>query len=158
MTGTTDIRPVREGHHSDGHSNGHHSNGHHNDGHHTVGELVNQGTEQLSRLVRQELALAKHEFAEKGRRAGRGGGLLGAAGAFGYAGLLALAGTAVAALSLTLPVWAAALIVTAVLFVIAGVLAALGRGQLRRAAPPTPEETLGSVRADVEEIRERAHR
>ncbi|MGW0873067.1 phage holin family protein [Streptomyces sp. NPDC002740] len=148
MTGTTDIRPVREGHHSDGHSNGHH----------TVGELVNQGTEQLSRLVRQELALAKHEFAEKGRRAGRGGGLLGAAGAFGYAGLLALAGTAVAALSLTLPVWAAALIVTAVLFVIAGVLAALGRGQLRRAAPPTPEETLGSVRADVEEIRERAHR
>ncbi|MER5434549.1 phage holin family protein [Streptomyces sp. NPDC002588] len=126
--------------------------------HHTVGELVNRATEQLSQLVRQELALAKMEFAEKGRRAGRGGGLLGAAGAFAYAGLLALSGTAVAALSLTLPVWAAALIVTAVLFVIAAVLAALGRGQLRRAAPPTPEETLVSVRADVEEIRERAQR
>ncbi|WP_327182388.1 phage holin family protein [Streptomyces sp. NBC_01334] len=153
MTGTTDIRPVRNGHHS----NGQRSNGHHGDGH-TVGELVGQATEQLSRLVRQELALAKHEFTEKGRRAGRGGGLLGAAGAFAYAGLLALAGTGVAALALTLPVWAAALIVTAVLFVIAGVLAAVGRDQLRRAAPPTPEETLGSVRADVEEIRERAHR
>ncbi|MFJ8105150.1 phage holin family protein [Streptomyces sp. NPDC096132] len=127
-------------------------------GHHTVGELVSQATEQLSRLVRQELALAKLELAEKGRRAGRGGGLLGAAGAFAYAGLLALAGTAVAALSLTLPVWASALIVTAVLFAIAGLLAATGRAQLRRAAPPTPEETLGSVRADVEEIRERAHR
>ncbi|KPI30347.1 phage holin family protein [Streptomyces sp. NPDC048253] len=154
MTGTTDIRPVRKGHHSDGQR----SNGHHGDGHHTVGELVGQATEQLSRLIRQELALAKHEFTEKGRRAGRGGGLLGAAGAFAYAGLLALAGTGVAALALTLPVWAAALIVTAVLFVIAGVLAAVGRGQLRRAAPPTPEETLGSVRADVEEIKERAHR
>ncbi|MFI7497037.1 phage holin family protein [Streptomyces sp. NPDC049687] len=127
-------------------------------GHRTVGELVGQATEQLSRLVRQELALAKVELAEKGRRAGRGGGMLGAAGAFAYAGLLALAGTAVAALSLTLPVWAAALIVTAVLFAIAAVLAATGRAQLRRAAPPTPEETLGSVRADVEEIRERAHR
>ncbi|MEV5899506.1 phage holin family protein [Streptomyces sp. NPDC052127] len=148
------MRPVSKGHRS----NGQRSDGHHRDGHQSVGELVGQATEQLSRLVRQELALAKHEFTEKGRRAGRGGGLLGAAGAFAYAGLLALAGTGVAALSLTLPVWAAALIVTAVLFVIAGVLAAVGRGQLRRAAPPTPEETLGSVRADVEEIKERAHR
>ncbi|WP_069771134.1 phage holin family protein [Streptomyces sp. LUP30] len=139
MTGTTDVRPVQ-------------------DGHHTVGELVGQATEQLSLLVRQELALAKEEFAEKGRRAGRGGGLLGAAGAFGYAGLLALAGTAAAALSLVLPVWAAALVVTAVLFVIAAVLGAAGRAQLRRAAPPTPEQTLGSVKADVEEIKERAHR
>ncbi|KAB1143086.1 phage holin family protein [Streptomyces luteolifulvus] len=128
------------------------------DEHHSVGELVGQAGEQLSRLVRQEVALAKEELALKGRRAGRGGGLLGAAGALAYAGLLALAGTATAALSLTLPVWAAALIVTAVLFVLAAVLAATGRAQLRRAAPPTPEETLGSVRADVEEIRERAHR
>jgi hypothetical protein len=128
------------------------------DEHHSVGELVGQATEQLSRLVRQEVTLAKEELAEKGRRAGRGGGLLGAAGAVGYAGLLALAGTATAGLSLTLPVWAAALVVTAVLFVIAALLAVTGRAQLRRAVPPAPSEALGSVRADVEEIRERAHR
>ncbi|MEU6178156.1 phage holin family protein [Streptomyces coeruleorubidus] len=139
MTGTIDQRAVHDERHS-------------------VGELVSQASEQLSRLVRQEVALAKEELAEKGRRAGRGGGLLGAAGAVAYAGLLALAGTGVAALSLVLPVWAAALIVTGVLFVIAAVLAAAGRSQLRRATPPTPEEALGSVRADVEEIRERAHR
>ncbi|MEU6377791.1 phage holin family protein [Streptomyces sp. NPDC046909] len=126
--------------------------------HHSVGELVGQATDQLSQLVRQEVALAKEELTEKGRRAGRGGGMLGAAGAIAYAGLLALAATATAALSLTLPVWAAALIVTAVLFATAALLAANGRAQLRHAAPPTPEETLGSVRADVEEIRERAHR
>ncbi|MFE0525460.1 phage holin family protein [Streptomyces sp. NPDC058954] len=139
MTGTTTPGPVRDEHRS-------------------VGELVNQATEQLSRLLRQELALAKEELAAKGRRAGRGGGLLGAAGAFAYAGLLATAGTAIAALSLVLSVWAAALIVTAVLFVIAAVLGATGRAQLRKAAPPTPEEALGSVKADVEEIKERAHR
>ncbi|MBG0856261.1 phage holin family protein [Streptomyces spinoverrucosus] len=126
--------------------------------HHSVGELVGQASEQLSQLVRQEVHLAKEELAEKGRRAGRGGGLLGAAGAVAYAGLLALAATGAAALSLTLPVWAAALIVTGVLFALAGLLAATGRAQLRHAAPPTPEEALGSVRADVEEIRERAHR
>ncbi|WP_257004023.1 phage holin family protein, partial [Streptomyces sp. SA15] len=68
------------------------------------------------------------------------------------------AATAAAALSLALPVWASALIVTAVLFALAGLLAATGRAQLRRATPPTPEEALGSVRADVEEIKERAHR
>ena len=139
MTGTMHTRPVHDEQHS-------------------VGELVGQATEQLSRLVRQEVALAKMELAEKGKRAGRGGGMLGAAGAIAYAGLFALAGTATAALSLALPVWAAALIVTAVLFVIAGVLAMMGRAQLRRAVPPKPEETLGSVRADVDQIRERAHR
>ncbi|MFJ5732183.1 phage holin family protein [Streptomyces paradoxus] len=139
MTGTMDHRVVRDEQHS-------------------VGELVNQAAEQASRLVRQEVALAKEEMAEKGRRAGRGGGLLGAAGAVAYAGFLALAGTGAAALSLVLPVWAAALIVTGVLFVIAAVLAAVGRGQLRRAAPPTPEKAIGSVKADVEEIKGRAHR
>ena len=119
MTGTIDHRAVHDERRS-------------------VGELVGQATEQLSMLMRQEVALAKEELAEKGRRVGRGGGMLGAAGAFAYAGLLALAGTGVAALSLVLPVWAAALIVTAVLFVIAAVLGATGRSQLRQATPPPP--------------------
>ncbi|AYL35430.1 phage holin family protein [Streptomyces fungicidicus] len=138
MTGTIERRPVRD--------------------EHSVGELVGQATEQISRLARQEVALAKEELAEKGRRAGRGGGMLGAAGAFGYAGLLALAATGIVALDLVLPLWAAALIVTGVLFVIAAVLALAGRGQLRGATPPKPERTLGSVKADVEEIKGRAHR
>ncbi|MEW1683483.1 phage holin family protein [Streptomyces sp. NPDC093594] len=138
MAGTIQQRPVRD--------------------EHSVGELVGQATEQLSRLARQEVALAKEELAEKGRRAGVGGGMLGAAGAFAYAGLLALAATGIAALDLVLPLWAAALIITGVLFAIAGVLALTGRGQLRRATPPKPERTLGSVKADVEEIKGRAHR
>lgn len=124
----------------------------------SVGQLVGQATEQMSTLVRQEVALAKAELAEKGRRAGLGGGMLGAAGAFAYAGLLALAVTCGAALALVLPVWAAALVVTALLFVIAGALALAGRTQLRRATPPAPRAMLGSVKADVEEIKGRAHR
>lgn len=151
MTGTTQTRPapsapsVRSG------------PGGHN-GHHSVGQLVGQATEQLSLLVRQEVALAKVELAQKGRRAGRGGGLLGAAGAVAYVGFMTLAGAGVAAMSLVVDVWAAALIVMGVLFVIAAVLAAVGRAQLRRATPPTPEEALHSVKADVDEIKGRARR
>ncbi|MER6984640.1 phage holin family protein, partial [Streptomyces carpinensis] len=81
----------------------------------------------------------------------------GAAGAIGYVGLIALAGTAVAAISLALPVWASALIVAGALFAIAGLLAVVGRSQLRRAGPPAPRRTIGSVKADVEQIKERAH-
>lgn len=128
------------------------------DGHPSTGELVNRATEQLSLLLRQEVALAKAELAQKGKRAGTGGGLLGAAGALGYVGLIVLAGAATAALGLVLPLWAAALTVAVALFLVAAVLAATGRAQLRRAGSPMPEETLGSVRADVDVIKERAHR
>ncbi len=152
MTGTLDSRPVRPA------VDGQHAVRPAAEGHHTVGELVGQATEQLSQLVRQEIALAKTELTEKGKRAGKGGGMLGGAGAVAYVGLMALAGTGVAALSLVLAVWAAALIVTGVLFVIAGVLAMMGRAQLRRATPPMPERTIDSVKADVEAIKERAHR
>ncbi|GGX74889.1 phage holin family protein [Streptomyces fructofermentans] len=124
----------------------------------SVSELVGQATEQLSDLVRQEMRLAKEELAEKGRRAGRGGGLLAAAGAVAYVGLMALSVTAAAVLALVLPWWAAALVVTLALLAAAGVLAAAGRSRLGRATPPLPEETLDSVRADVDEIKERAHR
>ncbi|WP_030784251.1 phage holin family protein [Streptomyces sp. NRRL S-920] len=140
MTGTREERPT------------------HDPAQHSVGQLVEQATAQLSELVRQEMRLAGQEMAEKGKRAGRGGGLLGAAGAISYIGLMALAATAIAALSLALPVWAAALIVTGVLFAVAGVLAAVGRGQLKRAVPPVPQEAIDSVKADVEEIKGRAHR
>jgi uncharacterized membrane protein YqjE len=131
---------------------------HGDDPQHSVGQLVERATAQLSDLVRQEMRLAAQEMAAKGKRAGRGGGLLGAAGAISYIGLMALAATAIAALSLALPVWAAALIVTGVLFAVAGVLAVMGRKQLAQAVPPVPQEAIESVRADVEEIKGRAHR
>jgi len=148
VTGTIDATGVRdERRRADGHRAGDRS----------VGELVHQATEQISQLVRQEAALAKAELTAKGKRAGRGGGLLGAAGALAYVGLFALAAAAGAALALVLPVWAAALVVAGALFLIAGLLALVGRAQLRQVGPPTPQRAIGSVRADVEVIKERAH-
>jgi hypothetical protein len=68
--------------------------------------------------------------------------------------LQALVATAIAAL----PVRAAALIVTAVLGVTATVMAMSGKKQVDQAAPPTPEQTVDSVKADVAEIKESAKR
>ncbi|WKX10521.2 phage holin family protein [Streptomyces sp. NL15-2K] len=123
-----------------------------------VGELVQRATQQLSQLVRDEMRLAQAEMTEKGKRFGKGGGLFGGAGLFGVLTLQALSATAIAALSLVLDVWAAALIVTGALACIAGLMAALGKGQVSKASPAAPEEAMDSVKADVAEIKERARR
>ncbi|WP_345617243.1 phage holin family protein [Streptomyces ziwulingensis] len=123
-----------------------------------VGELVQRASQQLTELVRGEMRLAQAEMKEKGKRYGKGGGLFGGAGLAGFFTLQALIATAIAALAVPLPVWAAALIVTAVLGVVTAVLALTGKKEVGRAAPPTPEKTIDSVKADVAEIKESAKR
>ncbi|MET8945743.1 phage holin family protein [Streptomyces sp. NPDC004542] len=115
-------------------------------------------SQQLTELVRAELRLAQAEMKEKGKRYGKGGGLFGGAGLAGFLMSQALVATVIAALTLVLPVWAAALIVTAVLGVIAAVMAMSGKKQVDQAAPPVPEQTVENVKADVAEIKESAHR
>ncbi|MBF9129070.1 phage holin family protein [Plantactinospora sp. S1510] len=118
----------------------------------STAELVQRATEQLSRLVRDELALARIELAEKGRHAGIGVGLFGGGGAMALCGLGVLVAAAVLALALVIPAWAAALVVAGALFLMAGVLALIGRRQVRRAVPPMPSATADSVRADVRTV------
>jgi Putative Actinobacterial Holin-X, holin superfamily III len=62
------------------------------------------------------------------------------------------------AISGAIAAWLAALIVGAALLAVAGIAAMLGRSRLRRATPPVPRQALGSVQADVQEVRERARR
>ncbi|MFG2480965.1 phage holin family protein [Streptomyces fagopyri] len=123
-----------------------------------MGELVHRASRQLTELVRGELRLAQAEMKEKGRHYGKSGGLFGGAGIVGFLMLEALVVSAIAALAVPLPVWAAALIVTAVLGVIAGVLALTGKKQAGQAAPPVPERTIDNVKADVAEIKRSVHR
>ncbi|MFI8185499.1 phage holin family protein [Actinacidiphila glaucinigra] len=132
--------------------------GHRDGGDERVGELVSRASEQLSQLVREELRLAQAEMTRKGRRCGLGGGLFGGAGLFAVLALQVLAVTAVVALALAPPVWAAALVVTGLLALVAAVPAAAGRGQFGRAAPPVPRAAVDSVKADIAELEERAHR
>ncbi|WP_329253650.1 phage holin family protein [Streptomyces canus] len=123
-----------------------------------VGDLVQRASQQLSQLVRDEMRLAQAEMTEKGKRFGKGGGLFGGAGLMGVLTLQALVATAIAALSLAVDVWVAALIVTGVLAAVTAVMAALGKQQVSKASPPAPEQTVDSVKADAAEIKERAQR
>jgi hypothetical protein len=119
----------------------------------TTPELVRELSEQVSTLVRDELALARTEMVEKGKRAGTGAGLLGGATALALYGLGALLITVGALLALVMPVWVAALVITVVLFAGAGVAALIGKNQVRRALPPEPEAAMASGRRDVEAVK-----
>jgi putative superfamily III holin-X len=124
----------------------------------SVSDLVKQASEQISQLMRQELRLAQAEMKQKGKRFGIGGGLFSGAGVIGFIALQALAATAIVALDLVWPLWCAALVVAAVLIAVAAVLAAVGKKQVSQAVPPAPEQAIDGVKADVAEIKERAHR
>ena len=116
----------------------------------SVGDLLKELSEQTTTLVRQELELAKAEMSEKGKQAGTGAGILGGAGLFGLLALGALTACLVMALDTAMEGWLAALIVAAVYGAIAGVLALTGKNKVREAAPAVPEQTVETVKEDVE--------
>jgi putative superfamily III holin-X len=122
----------------------------------SLGELARQLSDQTSRLIHQEIELAKAELTVKGKRAGLGAGMFGGAGVFGFYALGALTATAILALSLAVAAWLAALIVTIVLAAIAGVLAAQGKNKVKQAGPPVPEQATESVKEDVQWAKTRA--
>ncbi|MFB7176208.1 phage holin family protein [Streptomyces sp. NPDC056257] len=124
----------------------------------SVSVLVTRASQQISELVRGEMQLARAEMTQKGKRFGKGGGFFGAAGLIGILAAQALVATCIAALALVLPVWASALILTAVLAVVAAVTALAGKKQISEAGTPVPEKTIGSVKADLTAIKEKAQR
>jgi len=99
----------------------------------SIGELLSDVSQDLSTLLRQELALAKAEASQTASRVGKGSGMLAAAGLSGYFVLLFLSiagwwgiGNA------TGHAWSA-LIVMAIWAVIGAALAVLGRASLKKA-------------------------
>jgi Flp pilus assembly protein TadB len=124
----------------------------------STAELLKDLSEQISHLVRKEIQLASAEMETKRRRFGFGAGLFGLAGMLAlYAGG-ALVAAAVLLLALAMPAWAAALIVALVIAAVAAVMALVARDHVRRATPPTPQEAVGSIRQDIEAVREGARR
>ncbi|MEU7984379.1 phage holin family protein [Streptosporangium canum] len=124
----------------------------------STAELIRQMSEEVSRLVRDELRLAKLELAEKGRHAGIGAGLFGGAGVVALYGGGALVAAVILLLALAMPAWAAAAIVGVVLLAVAAVLGVLGKRQVTEAVPPAPERTIESLKHDIDLVKERAHR
>jgi uncharacterized membrane protein YqjE len=120
----------------------------------TVADLVGQATSQISALVRDELALARLEFARKARRAGLGGGLFGAAGVLAVFGLGLLIALFVVVLDLIWPLWASILVVMGAVLAAAAVASVLARREFKAATQPLPIQTFDSVKADVQAVTE----
>jgi hypothetical protein len=116
----------------------------------SLGEIVSEVSEKASLLVRQEIDLAKAEMSEKASVAGKGAGLLGGAAVVGLLAAGALTACLILALSEVIPDWLAALIVALVMGAVAAVLAMQGRNRIRAATPPVPEQTVETVKEDVE--------
>jgi Flp pilus assembly protein TadB len=123
----------------------------------STAELVRDLTEQVNHLARTEVTLAVRELKTKAKHAGLGAAIGGAGGVFAFYGGGVLVAAFVLLLALVLPAWAAALIVAAVLFAVAGVAMLVARNQLRQSAPPVPEQALESTKEDVHAVKEARH-
>jgi hypothetical protein len=115
-----------------------------------IGDLLRELSTQTTTLVKQELDLAKAEMREKGRRAGPGIGMWGAAGLVALLALGAFTAFAILVLDEVMPNWLAALLVAAVYGAIAGVLYVQGRERVDDAGSPVPEQTVETLKEDVQ--------
>lgn len=118
----------------------------------STGELVSQAVTDISTLIRDELAMAKRDLANSGKKAGVGIGMFGLAGTLCLFGLATLIATAILAIAEGLAPWLAGAIVTVVLFIAAGVAALAGKGTLNHASD-APHERSDSIKADIAAIR-----
>lgn len=123
---------------------------------HSTGDLVKQLSEQTTTLVRKEIELARAELSEKGRVAGQGAGMFGGAAVLGLLAAGTLTVLILALLDKAMDLWIAALIVTVAYGAIAVVLAMLGRERVKEGMPPAPEETVETVKEDMQWARSQA--
>lgn len=117
---------------------------------HSTGDLVKQLSEQTTTLVRKEIELARTELTEKGKLAGQGAGMFGGAAVLGLLAAGTLTVLILALLDKAMELWVAALIVTVVYAAIAALLAVTGRDRVKEGMPPAPEETVETVKEDVQ--------
>jgi Putative Actinobacterial Holin-X, holin superfamily III len=122
----------------------------------SIGELFGKLSNETSTLIRQEMALARAELTEKGKEAGKGAGLFGGAGAVGLLGAGALTAGIILLLDLAIAAWLAAIIVGLIYVAVAAFLGLKGRDKIQAATPPVPEQTVDTVKEDVEWAKTRA--
>ena len=124
----------------------------------SVAELVKRAASQTAELVRKEIQLGQVELKDKGRRAGKGVGLLGAAGLIAFYGGGALVAAAVVGLAEAVEPWLSALIIGVALLVIAAIVGVIGRKTTTDALPPKPEQAMASVHDDLQHLKEQTTR
>ena len=122
-------------------------------GNHGIGSAARDVAEHASALTRLELELAALEVKNRVASLGIGIGLGVAAAAFAFLGLCFGLATVAAAIALAVPWWLSLLIVTGVLFVIAGIAGAIGATRLKRGSPPLPEKAIQEAKLTTQAIK-----
>jgi predicted phage tail protein len=112
-------------------------------------DLLKQLSQETATLVRQEIELAKAEVTDKGKKAGLGAGIVGAAGIAGFLALAALTACFILALAEAMPGWLAALIVALVYGAVAAFLGFRGKQKVQEATPPAPQ-TVDTLKEDIQ--------
>ena len=114
----------------------------------SLGQLFADLSQQMTTLVRQEVALATTELGQKAARVGRDIGFLALGGAVAYAGLLAIVAALILLLAALVPSWLAALIVGVVVGAIGYVLVQKGLAALKR-EDLAPRQTIDTLKEDI---------
>lgn len=118
----------------------------------TLGQLVADATQDISTIVRSEIALAKAEVTAEAKIAGKGAGMLAGAAFVGLLGLIFLFHTLANVLAVWLPLWAGYLITTVVLFILAAILGLVGKNSMSK-VKPKPERTIKNAQETIEAIK-----
>jgi hypothetical protein len=118
----------------------------------TLGQLVAEASQDLSELVRYEVALAKAEIKDDVARGAKAGGMFGVAGFLGLLAIITLVISAAYGLTEAgLPAWAAFLIVTGALLLLAALLVLIGVLLIKRIKPP--ERAIRSTKQTIAAVR-----
>ena len=119
----------------------------------TLGQLVADASKDLSDIVRAEVALAKAELRADIQAGAAGGAMFGVAGVFAFLALiLLLIAAAYGLVAAGLPPWAAFLIVAAVLLILGGIVALVGRSRIQKVGPP--QRTIRTTKETVEVLKQ----
>jgi Putative Actinobacterial Holin-X, holin superfamily III len=122
----------------------------------SIGELFSKLSDETSTLIRQEMELARAELTEKGKQAGKGAGLFGGAATVALLGAGAITAGIILLLDLAIAAWLAAIIVGLVYVGAAALLGLKGRDEMQAATPAVPEQTVDTVKEDVQWAKTRA--
>jgi hypothetical protein len=115
----------------------------------SVGELIGNISDDLSRLFRQEVELAKAELKQEASKAGKAAGMLGGAGFAGYLAVVLLSFALVFGLANVMDAGWAALIVAVLWAIVGAVLYAGGRKKLKD-VDPMPRRTVDTIKEDAQ--------
>ena len=119
----------------------------------SIGHLMSEVLQDVSKLFRQEVALAKAELKEEASKAGKAGGMLAGAGFAGYMVAVLLSLALVFALDAVMPLGWAAVIVAVLWAIVGGVLYSVGRKRMKD-VDPVPRQTVETLREDAQWVRD----